>query len=179
MLSNIIIKCQQADTGQDTDSDLKHKIEENILDIFDTSKNIQNLFTLISEDMDKNIYDDQIFTISSYFMNNMLYVRPFSCQEKFEIMFVNHASSQSFFKKIDKYFSIFSNKITKGVLEKQLKLDDDTSTAADKPYYANEILERQVIECIKGLCSKSNDFMQDYMRFQFKNNRTYNLVDIL
>ena len=179
VFSNVIIKCKEADINQDTDSDLKQKIEEDILNIFDTSKNIQNLFTLISEDMEKNIYNDQIFTLSSYFMNNMLNVRPFSSQEKFKIMFMNHASSQSFFKKIDKYFSIFSNKITEGVLEKKFRLDDHSSTATDKPYYANEILERQIIECLKGLCSKSNTFMQDYMRSQFKNNRTYNFVDIL
>ena len=145
VFSNVIIKCKEADINQDTDSDLKQKIEEDILNIFDTSKNIQNLFTLISEDMEKNIYNDQIFTLSSYFMNNMLNVRPFSSQEKFKIMFMNHASSQSFFKKIDKYFSIFSNKITEGVLEKKFRLDDDSSTATDKPYYANEILERQII----------------------------------
>ena len=131
------------------------------------------------ENMDENIYNDQIFTLSSYFMNNMLSVRPLSSQEKFEIMFINHASSQSFFTKIDKYLKIFSNKITKGVLKKKFRLDDDSSTATDKPYYANEILERQIIECLKGLCSKSNTFMQDYMRSQFKNSRTYNFVDIL
>ena len=179
MFSNIIIRCKQADIGLDTDLGRKRKIEDDILNIFDTSKNVQNLFTLMSENMDENIYNDQIFTLSSYFMNNMLSVRPLSSQEKFEIMFINHASSQSFFTKIDKYLKIFSNKITKGVLKKKFRLDDDSSTATDKPYYANEILERQIIECLKGLCSKNNNFMQDYMRSQFKNSRTYNFVDIL
>ena len=178
VFSNIIIRCKQADQGQDTDIDLKGLIEDNILNIFDTSKNVQNLFTLMSENMDDNIYNDQIFTLSSYFMNNMLSVRSFTIQEKFKLMFSSHASSQSFFTKINKYFTIFSNKVAKGVLNEKLKLDD-VNAVSDKPYYANEILERQIIECIKGLCSKSNTFMQDYMRSQFKNSRTYNLVEIL
>lgn len=103
-------------------------------------------------------------------------MRPENTQDKFKIMFQNHSGSQSFFTKIEKYISIYSSKIVNGVLKEKYESTEYTDEASNRPYYIDKSLEKQMIILIQSLCSKGNTFMQNYMRDQEDNNRTYNLV---
>ena len=174
--ANVLDKCKIIDIQDDIDVDLEEYINENILDILDTTKNTKMMFTLLSENMDGNIYSDQIFMIGCYYLNKLLYVRTATTQEKFEIMFKNHSGSQAFFTKVDKYINIYSSKIANGVLKESYENSVYTDEASNRPYYIDKSLEKQMVILLKSFCMQGNTFMQDYMRDQTENNRTYNLV---
>ena len=63
-LANLLDRCKVIDLEDDLDVDFIEYVNENILDILDTTKNTKLIFALLSENMDGNIYNDQLFMIS-------------------------------------------------------------------------------------------------------------------
>ena len=91
-------------------------------------------------------------------------------------MFKNHPSSEKFFSTIEKYLSIYRSKIENGVLKESYINTILIDEASNRPYYIDKSLEKQMVLLLKNLCSQGNHFMQDYVRDQTMNYKTFNLV---
>lgn len=142
----------------------------------DTLRNATYVFGVMSESDDKNTFKDDIFMIVTYFVNKLITVRTSSMQLKFQGLFKNDSGCQSFFNKINQYLKTYSTKISKGTLKQFFAKQKYTDELSPKSYYVDKNLEKQIIDFCRLLCKNGNTFMQDYMKKQFNNSRSFNLV---
>lgn len=179
ILSNVVRLCIKDLENADGLTEKKSNfINKNILDILDTLKNIFLIFNLLIENSENVSFKDEIFMSACNFANKLFSVRTESMQVKFQAMFFHHPSSQSFFKRIEDYLTIYENKIKRNLLREHL------SKARNKKifsvvYYENNNLEKLIITLLMNLCKGGNEFMQNYLKEQTLNNTSYNFVEII
>ena len=177
IFSNVLkLANSDLEKSEDLDKYKKSRIHQNILEIMDTLKNVKLLFNVLSENKDENLFKDEIFMATWYFTNKLISIWPSSMQMKFEGLFTNHSGCQSFFKRIEQYLNTFSNKIKKNLIRRHLAKIKYTDELSDKVYYVDKNLEKQIIELFMNLCSNGNTFMQNYMKNQYNNSRSFNIV---
>jgi hypothetical protein len=165
MLSNLLKKCEDTINFQAyTNIALKTKINTNIIDTFDTLRNADMLFEVLSQSKEDTPFASEIFGITLYFINKLFALRTQSLQKKFKGLFLNDPACPSFFLKINKYITSHNHKIRKGVLRPFLILQRYTDELSPKSYYVDKNLEKQIIEFLRFLCKNGNTFMQDYLK---------------
>ena len=71
---------------------------------------------------------------------------------------------------------VYSDKINKGILKQFFAKQKYTDELSPKSYYVDKNLEKQIIDFFRLLCKNGNPFMQNYMKKQSNNSRSYNIV---
>jgi hypothetical protein len=71
------------------------------------------------------------------------------------------------------------DKLSKGTLKPFYSRHKYTDELSDKCYLIDKNLEKQVVSMFKNFCSMDNTEMQDYIREQPNNNKSYNMVEIM
>lgn len=142
----------------------------------DTLRNSNYLFGVVAEEDDSNKYKDEIFGMALYFLNKLMAVRTKSMQQKLEGIFKNNDGCQAFFKQINQYLKTFSSKINKNILRDFFSKQKYTDELSPKSYYIDKNLEKQIIDFMRFLSKNGNKFMQNYMKKQFNNTRSFNFV---
>jgi hypothetical protein len=145
----------------------------------DTLRNVNYMFSVLSDDDDKNPFREELFMIITYFLNKLLTVRTTSVQLKFKGIFLNDSGCQNFFSKINQYLKILTQKVNNGTLMKFYARQNYTDELSPKSYYVDKNLEKQIIDFIKLLCKNGNTFFQNYMKKQINNSRTFNMIAIV
>ena len=177
LLGSILKKWEQTLTKKDElDKRVISRINVNILDIMDTLRNSNYLFGVVAEEDDSNKYKDEIFGMALYFLNKLMAVRTKSMQQKLEGIFKNNDGCQAFFKQINQYLKTFSSKINKNILRDFFSKQKYTDELSPKSYYIDKNLEKQIIDFMRFLSKNGNKFMQNYMKKQFNNTRSFNFV---
>jgi inositol 1,4,5-triphosphate receptor type 1/inositol 1,4,5-triphosphate receptor type 3 len=142
----------------------------------DTLRNITYIFDVMSEQEEGNPYRDEIFMIVTYFVNKLMMVRTSSVQEKFEGMFKNNSGCQNFFSKMNQYLRTQIQKTEKGTLMSFLARMRYTDELSAKSYYVDKNLEKQIVTFMRLLCKNANGFMQNYLKKQNNNSRSFNMI---
>ena len=180
LFGNILKICEQKLTKRDQLSErVIMKINSNILDIMDTLRNSNYIFGVLSEEDDKNRFKDEVFMITLYFLNKLLTIRTKSMQQKLEGILKNHSGSQIFFNSINQYLKTFTTKINKSILRQfysKQKYKDELSL---KSYYTDKNLEKQIIDFLRLVCKNGNTYMQNYLKRQKYNTRSFNLIYVI
>mmetsp|Transcript_29160 Transcript_29160/g.33359 ORF Transcript_29160/g.33359 Transcript_29160/m.33359 type:complete len:192 (-) Transcript_29160:2189-2764(-) len=159
---------------------LKDLIDENILNAIDTLRTSSMIFKILSAAKnDAFCYSNEIFSITSYFCNKILMMRPDSVQEKFFGFFVNDSTSQNLFKQFNEYINMHIAKLSKGILMDFYSQQNYTDEMSKNCYIVDKNLEKQIVVLLKSLCSNDNTKMQNYMRFQYNNAKSYNMVNLM
>ena len=145
----------------------------------DTLRNSNYIFGVLSEEDDKNKFKDEIFMITIYFLNKLLTIRTKSMQQKLEGIFKNHSGSQIFFNNINQYLKTFTTKINKSVLRQFYSKQKYKDELSPKSYYTDKNLEKQIIDFLRLICKNGNTYMQNYMKRQKYNTRSFNLIYVI
>ena len=124
-------------------------------------------------------YTNEVFSITTYFLCSLLEIRPESIQEKFLGFFQNDSISQNFFRQCYEFISLHRSKLISGVLKDYYSRLDQADEISQTCYTIDKNLEKQVINLLKLLCIHDNTNMQNYMRFQDKSIKSYNLVVLI
>ena len=145
----------------------------------DTLRNCNYIFGVLCEVDDSNIFQDEVFMVTMYFLNKLLIVRTNSVQQKLEGIFKNHSGNQAFFNHINRYLRSYISKIRKNVLQPFFAKQKYTDELSEKSYYIDKNLEKQIIDFLRLTCKNGNRHMQNYMKKQSNNTRTFNMVYII
>lgn len=114
-----------------------------------------------------------------YFLNKTMILSTTSIQKKFNDFFMNDSSSENFFFQCHKFISIHLDKLEKGILNDQYSNRKHTDDLFNESYMFDKNLEKQIMQALSFLCLKANTQMQDYMRVQYLNSKSYNMVKIV
>jgi hypothetical protein len=161
------------------DDDTEFKINKNILDIMDTLRNANYVFSVLSDSNDNTSLRDEVFMIVLYYLNKLLAVRTASVQEKLAGLFRNNSGSQNLFFKMNQYLKTYQSKINKNILRPFFSKQKYTDELSPKSYYVDKNLEKQIIDFFRLLCKNGNTWMQNYMKKQHNNSRSFNMINIV
>lgn len=155
-------------------------IKENILNNIDTQRNISMLFSILcNSNENDHLYSTEVFSVTLYFMNKILLSTPETIQAKFLTFFENDTSSENFFSQCHNFISIHLDKLEKGILIEEYMGKKYTDEISSKSYFIDKNLEKQIVSMTSLLCCKTNYEMQEYMRNQSKNSKSYNMVKLM
>jgi len=157
----------------------KYRINTNILDIMDTLRNTNYIFAVLSDSEVKASLKDDVFMIVMYYLNKLLAVRTDSVQKKLTGLFKNNSGCQNLFSKFYQYLKNYQNKINKGMLRSFLSKQKYTDELSPKSFYVDKNLEKQIIEFFRLTCKNGNSFMQNYMKKQYNNSKSFNMVSLV
>jgi hypothetical protein len=150
---------------------------DNVLDTVDTLRTSSMIFKILSTSKDDTFcYSNEIFNITSYFCNKLLALRPASVQNKFLGFFKTDSTSEHFFKQCYEYIMVHIDKLSKGTLKHHYNRQKYTDELSDKCYMIDKNLEKQVVSLFMNFCLQGNFEMQEYIREQTNNTKSYNLV---
>ena len=134
---------------------------------------------LATQGIKHSIYINEIFGIISYFIWELLDIRPQSVQEKFMWFFQNHSLSQNFLRQCYEYIEVHKDKLSSNVLHDFYRNKHFKDELSHKWYIIDKNLEKQVVSLLKSLWWEENKEMKDYMRIQENNIKSFNFVALL
>jgi len=103
-------------------------------------------------------------------------MRPESVQNKFLGFFKTDATSEQFFKQCHEYINVHKDKLSKDTLIHFYAKHKYTDELSDTCYLVDKNLEKQVVSLFKNLCSMANSELQNFVRDQSTNSKSYNMV---
>jgi hypothetical protein len=106
-------------------------------------------------------------------------MRPESVQKKFFGFFKTDSTSEHFFKQCHEYILVHMEKLKKGILKPFYSRHKYTDEMSEVCYFIDKNLEKQVVSLFKNFCSMDNTDMQNYIREQDTNSKSYNMVEII
>ena len=160
--------------------ELNERINTEIIDWIDTLKISNMIFRILSTiRYGRNEYSNEVFSITSYFTSNLLTVRPNSTQDKFLRFFQDDSISHNFFKQWYEYLKYHKDKLSSGVLKDFYMQKQFTDELSQNCYTIDINLEKQIVTLLKLFCLKDNTEMQNYLRYQNKSVKSYNLVALI
>jgi hypothetical protein len=145
----------------------------------DTLRNANYVFSVLSDSNDNTSLRDEVFMIVLYYLNELLAVRTAGVQEKLVGLFRNNTGSQNLFFKMTQYLKIYKSKINKNILRQFFAKQKYTDELSPKSYYVDKNLEKQIVNFLRLLCKNGNTWMQNYMKKQHNNSKSFNCIDIV
>ena len=124
-------------------------------------------------------YSNEVYSITAYFTWKLLLIRPKSTQKNFLQFFQDDSISQNFFKQCFEYIKFHKDKLSSGVLKDFYSQKHFTDELSQNWYKVDKNLEKQIVSMLRLFCSNDNLDMQNYMRFQDKSVKSYNLVTLI
>lgn len=103
-------------------------------------------------------------------------MRPKSVQTKFLGFFKTDSTSQHFFKQCHEYIQVHIDKLTKGTLRHFYSRQKYTDELSQTCYLVDKNLEKQVVSLLKNFCLQDNREMQNYIREQTNNTKSFNMI---
>lgn len=135
------------------------------------------IFKILSSSKDDSFcYSNEIFSITAYFCNKLLQLRPASVQEKFLGFFKTDSTSQHFFMQCNEYLKVHMDKLNRNTLKAFYSRHNYTDELSETCYLIDKNLEKQVVTLLKNFCLQDNTEMQDYLREQTYNAKSYNMI---
>ena len=179
-INSMLLKLWKSKLYDDASDELCDAINSQILDSVDTLRISHMIFRMLSTLRNsQSEYMNEIFSITTYFICSLLSIRPESVQGKFLGFFKNDSIAQNFFKQCYEFIELHKNKLTSGVLKDYYSQIYQTDEISQTCYIIDKNLEKQIIKLLKLLCTHDNTDMQNYIRFQDKSIKSYNLVILL